>query len=135
MSVRTTAEDVQGIIEVDASIIPDDASMLPFITVANELVTEYCVGQGYTDARLELIERWLSAHFYTIRDMRAESEKAGPVSAKYQSKVDLGFDSSHYGQTAMRLDTQGGLSRLNKTIKDGNRVAVGVTWLGTSSDE
>lgn len=125
---RTTDELVGGIIEVDS-----DIPLTPFILIANELVTECCTDleTDYADARLVLIETWLAAHFYTVRDMRAEAEKAGPVSEKFQSKVDLGFDSSHYGQTAMRLDNQGGLSALNEKIKKGISHDVGVTWLGT----
>ena len=123
---RTTSAAVALIIEVDTSI-----SLTPFIEVANALVTECCSTVAtYTDARLELIERWLSAHCYTVRDMRAESEKAGDISEKKQSKVDLGFDTSHYGQMAMRLDTAGGLANLNAASKKSGTIAVGLSWLG-----
>jgi len=128
---RTSVTAVDLIIEVDSSI-----SRTPFIEAANALVTECCGDSAnYTAAHLELIERWLSAHLYTVRDMRAESEKAGPVSEKKQSKVDLGFDSSHYGQTAMRLDWEGGLAALNNRIKKGQRQVAAVTWLGTEEDD
>jgi hypothetical protein len=135
---RTTKDDIEGIIELDASVIPNDAAMLPFITIANELVTEYCTGTNgptteYSEERLELIERWLAAHFYTNRDPRATNESAGAVSVGYQSSVGLGFDTSHYGQTAMRLDTNGGLSTLNENMKKG-RPRVRVSWLGTEPD-
>lgn len=124
---RTTGALVSGIIEVDANI-----SLDPFIEIANDLVTECCGDVvAYTAARLERIERWLAAHFYAVRDMRVESEKAGPVSEKKQSAVDLGFDTSHYGQTAMRLDTNGGLAALNQRAKKGVTDHVGITWLGT----
>lgn len=137
---RTTFANVAAIIELDPAIVSDDATLLPFSTVANELVTEWCVGPlhgpiapevAYSDTRLELIERWLTAHIYTNRDPRAASEGAGSVSASYQSRVDLGFDTSHYGQTAMRLDTAGGLARLNSIMKKG-LPRVGVAWLGTT---
>lgn len=139
MAVRTTYEAVGGIIELDTSIVPDAASMLPFITAASALVDECCTGDAgpitaYTDERLELIERWLTAHLYTNRDPRMTSERAGSVGGSYQSKVDLGFDTSHYGQTAMRLDTNGGLSNLNENMKKG-KPSIGVTWLGTPEDE
>jgi hypothetical protein len=126
--MRTTAILVGAIIEVDETIDLD-----PFIAVANELVTEICSDSGYSAERLELIERWLSAHFYTNRDPRASEEKAGPVSAVYQSKVDLNLSTSHYGQTAMTLDTKGGLAALNASIIKGRiKRALTVTWLGTS---
>jgi len=123
---RTTSADVEGIIEVDSNI-----SLTPFITVANELVTECCSSSSnYTAIRLELIERWLSAHFYCVRDMRAESEKAGSISEKKQSKVDLGFNTSHYGQMAMRIDTEGGLAALNEQILKGRVSSIEFSWLG-----
>ena len=72
----------------------------------------------------------------TIATNRAESPRstargAKGVTEKKQSKVDLGFDSSHYGQTAMRLDTAGGLAALNEQTKKGRRALVSISWLGT----
>ena len=128
---RTTSALVKGIIETDDTSIPD---LTPFIDVANELVTE-CCEDDYTSSRLTLIETWLAAHFYTVRDMRAEAEKAGPVSEKFQSKVDLGFDTSHYGQMAMRLDWQGGLAALNEKIKKGHKKLIIGAYLGTKETE
>lgn len=111
---RTTADLVGGIIEV-LSTIPLD----PFIAAANSLVTEICAPEGYDDARLELIERYLSAHFYCLRDPRAWREEAGDVAASYQNAVDLILFTSHYGQMAAMLDTAGGLAALNKDTKTG----------------
>lgn len=121
--MRTTSELVAGIIEVDPTIPLD-----PFITTASELVTELCSDKGYSEARMELIERWLSAHFYTNRDPRPTREEAGPVSASYQSKVALNLSTSHYGQSALMLDTAGGLADLSKDLRKYN---LSVTWLGT----
>lgn len=127
---RTTSAAVALIIEVDANIGLD-----PFIEVANAFVTQCCTDltEDYTATQLELIERWLSAHMYTIRDMRAKREKAGSVSQELQSRVDLGFDTSHYGQNAMRLDWHGGLASLNEQIKRGVAKTVGITYLGTEN--
>jgi len=125
--MRTTSAQVAEIIEVDPDIGLD-----PFMLVANELVTEVCSEAGYTVERLELIERWLSAHFYTNRDPRPTREEAGPVRETYQSAVDLNLNTSHYGQTAMLLDTAGGLALLNK-LK--TRRVMSVTWLGKTQEE
>ena len=123
---RTTSEEVALIIEVDESV-----SLTPFIEAANALVTEKCSTVTTYDAdRLELIERWLAAHFYAIRDARPTHERAGSVGASYQSKVDLGFDVTHYGQMAMRLDTAGGLAALNMEAKKGGARTATVTWVG-----
>lgn len=127
---RTTDENVSGIIDVSSG-----QDLTAFLLIANELVTECCGDSGYTDVRLELIERYLAAHFYTNYDPRATSEAAGSVSASYQGSTDKGFDSSFYGQTAMRLDTAGGLAALNEKIKKGIKSGVGVNWLGTPKTE
>ena len=127
MAVRTTESAVGAIIDVDA-----DIDLEPFIETANVLVTKHCVDTSFTAAELELIERWLSAHIYTVRDMIAMNERVGSVSAEYQSKVDLGFDSSHYGQMAMRLDWSGALAKLNEQIKKGRETGgPTITWGGT----
>jgi hypothetical protein len=129
MAVRTTDEAVQGIIETNSNI-----SLTPFIETANALVTEVCADY-YDDTRLELIERWLAAHFYAIRDPRRLQDRAAVVSKQIESRVDLGFDVTRYGQMAMRLDTNGGLATLNEQAKSGGKITTGVTWLGTPYDE
>jgi hypothetical protein len=126
MAIRTTPSLVAGIIEVDPSIDLD-----PFILTASELVTEVCAIASYTVGRLELIERWLAAHFYAIRDPRTTQERAGSVGANFESKVDLNLALTRYGQQAMMLDTQGGLAALNKSILSGGSRVASVTWLGT----
>lgn len=123
--IRTTAELVAGIIEVDGPI-----NLGPFLLTASTLVDLVQDAGDLSSETLELIERWLSAHFYSVRDPRPTSEKAGPVGASYQSKVDLNLASSHYGQTAMVLDTTGTLKKLNKD----RLVKASVTWLGTEED-
>jgi len=131
MAYRTTVSAVEGIIEVDSTTISD---ITPFIAVANELVTECCASAGYSESRLELLERWLTAHFYAIRDPRVDTEKAGSVSVKYQYKVDLGFNVTTYGQQALLLDTAGGLIELQNALMTGKKKVIpGVTWLGTEN--
>jgi len=122
---RTTAANVQKIISHDSAITDLD----PFIDTANELVTEICGDSGYTDTRLELIERWLAAHFLAIRDPRYESKKIGSAQGKYRSKVDFNLSLTHYGQQAQMLDTAGGLSTLSKRPRESS-----VTWLGEEDE-
>lgn len=146
---RTTTVLVSALIEVDTSF-----DLTQFIDWANEIVTEVCdpyymsttppVGYTpgtptgnyvpYTAYRLEMIERWMAAHAYTVLDPRSAHERLGPISESYQGKIDLGFDSSIYGQNAMRLDTQGGLARMNNrqnTQVGYVNLSAGVRWLGT----
>lgn len=129
---RTNDSLVEGIIEVDSTI-----SLTPFITIANLMVDQCCtdLDENYSADQLEQIETWLAAHFYTVRDMRAERERAGTVEEKFQSKVDLGFNSSHYGQMAMRIDFHGGLAALDKQTLNGIVKTVGINYLGTTKEE
>lgn len=128
---RTDATAVGKIIEVQSG---DDIA--PFIEAANMLVTQCCASDtDYDSTKLELIERWLSAHFYAVRNPRATMEKAGDVSETLQSKVDLGLNVTHYGQMAMRLDYKGGLANLENSTKKGFRRKVGITYLGTAPED
>lgn len=107
---RTTQELVGGIIEVE-----DGDDLTPFIFTANELVTEACAPLGYTEARLELIERWLSAHFYAVfRPPSNKGVRVDVIDDRVDSKVDLGFNVTWYGQQALRIDTLGGLASIDQ---------------------
>lgn len=127
---RTTANAVGEIVKIKSSVSID-----PFIEVANAVVTKHCIDPDFTAEELELIERWLSAHFYRMRELQLTFEKAGTVSRSFNSELELGFDNSTYGQMAMRLDWSGALSALNEQAKRGVMPTVGVTWLGTPVEE
>lgn len=120
--MRTTAELVAGIIEVD-----DEIDLAPFISAASQLVDIVDEESDLSETVLTTIETWLSAHFYTLRDPRPVHERAGSVAQTNQSKVDLGLATSHYGQMAMTLDTSGTLRRISR-----GQLTATVTWLGTA---
>lgn len=132
MAVRTTAGAVEAICEVEPTI-----SLTPFIETANSVVTRVCVKTptSYTSVELELIERWLSAHFYCTRDPKTIFEMAGAVAARYEGKVDLNLNNTRYGQQAMLIDTEGGLAALNREVGRKGVGRVRVNWVGTDSDE
>lgn len=124
---RTTDAKVREVLNEDNTSI----LMTPFIEVANNLVTNYIVtacGASYDATTLELIERWLSAFFYTVSDRRLASEITGRAEGVYQGKTDLGFDANEFGQMAKRIDTDGCLAKLD--ANPGKRV-VGARWEGT----
>lgn len=129
---RTTPELVGAIIEVDAEI-----GIQPFIDAANDLVSEVCGESVYPDLpdRPTRIETWLAAHFYAIRDPRNQSEQAQGVGRTIESRVDLGFNVTRYGQMALRLDTAGGLAALEAAVKAGRKVTPSIAWLGTKASE
>lgn len=133
MAIRTTEEAVGKIIELDAAI-----DLTPFMESANNLVDQVCLDSDYSDATLELIERWLSAHFYAIRDPRAIQESVKGISQQFSDPTKPGLSSTLWGQTAMALDTAGnlaavddGLKKFRATImhvgKSGSIASIGVT--------
>jgi len=97
-------------------------------------VTEVCTDSGYSDDRLKEIERWLSAHFYLMRDQAVASERAGDVSVSYQFKISLFLSQTKHGQTAMILDTAGNLAQLSKRMEEGEGGSVSITWMGEDYD-
>ncbi len=124
---RVSDEDVRSIIDIDDSI----ATLQPFISVANMLVTEKLTGY-FEDSRLKEIERWLSAHFIAIRDPRIVRESIDNTSQAYfvqnKSKNVVGLDTTPYGKQVLILDTTGRLSEL------GLRTAV-FSAMGPTSEE
>lgn len=127
---RTTPALVEGIIQTQIGI-----DLTPFIAAANELTTDVCGSSGYSDgyvnSKMELIERWLSAHFYTVFDNQLAAAKAGSVSAHFQYKVDYGLRSSMYGQNAIFMDTAGNLAALTNTDAVKRVIKISVSWLGS----
>ena len=61
------------------------------------------------------IELWLTAHFIaSTREVQLEEAGGGDgVEAKYQGRTSFGLSSTHYGQTAMMMDTTGNLKRFS----------------------
>lgn len=126
---RTTDTAVGELLE-EIPTVP----LTPFIEAANVIVTQHCAPDtDYTITDLELIERWLSAHFFGIREVRAMSEGVKGISEHKAMKIDLGFDLTMYGQMAKRLDYKGYLAALDERSKKGTTSAGTISWLGTEA--
>lgn len=132
---RTTESQVESIIEVG-----DDDDITGFIESANVVVTDNCVtypdgtATGYSDATLEMIERWLAAHLYAVmRPSNLQEEIGGPAATAKEvrdSKVGLGLDLTRWGQQVKLFDSKGTLTTVGK-----GKVRLRVNWLGTPNDE
>jgi len=131
MAVRTTDDNVKAILvgHYDTDGAP---ALTAFIATASSL-TDYVDTCDTLDelstTTLELIERWLAAHFYAHADQLAKSKATGDASVSFQGMTGKGLDSTQYGQTAMNLDVTGCLAKKNKEMTEG-KVKVGITWLG-----
>lgn len=131
---RTTAEAVQGILlqDYDADEAP---SLTPFIDTAAIMVGRVIIcatakGLTLTAEELEIVERWLAAHYYVCSDQTYASASTNGASASFHGKTDMGLNSSRYGQTALGLDHTGCLAAINK-----GGYLLAPVWLGKTVAE
>lgn len=133
MAIRTDPDLVRGVIETDPAI-----SLAPFIDTANSLtnhVSDQDDDSLLDDPTLELIERYLAAHFYEAnRDRKYAQKTTGRASAQFQGKTAMVLMSTDPGQTACLLDVTGRLAELSKQAEKGGKPKVGLAWLGTQPD-
>lgn len=109
-------------------------SLTPFIDTANALVTRVATcaatkGITLSAAELELLERWLSAHFYCMSDQTYSSRSTGGASGSFHGQTGMALDATKYGQTAQMLDSSGCLVSLSK------RQTAGAFWAGKRPSE
>lgn len=117
MPVRTSADRVSKIIDYDTELIPD---IQPFINDASIMVDTLVATDTSVSANvLELVERYLAAHFIAITDPRVATEQVGSLLTTYQYKLAQGLAITHYGSMAMFLDTSGRLSNWNNRVVEG----------------
>jgi hypothetical protein len=131
MSVRTTESAVRGILvgHYDGS-----TGLHPFIDTATVLVDRIVTADVdgiMTAAALELVERYLAAHFYAHADQIAQSRSTGAASGQFGGQTAMGFDATLYGQTAKRLDATGLLVNLDQPL----RPKAGCSWMGKVRDD
>ena len=137
---RTTEAAVIKLLEDYDDTMPLDQC----IEAGNSVTTQQCVDSEtyvYTSILLELIERYLSAHFYEINISRQKFRAAGKVQDSMNSKIDLNLSLTHYGQSAMVIDGAGNLAAFNNALDDvkkpleaGPKPKVGFLWLGTDDE-
>lgn len=128
---RTTEAAVRALFP--AVEAPSSISLASSVDTATDLVTELCVPEGYTATRLELIERWLAAHFAAIGPLRQYASRAiGEANASFDRVIGLALDQTPYGQMAKVLDTKGGLSAAGGADAEGT---AGVLWLGETPEK
>lgn len=131
---RTTELAVQKVL-LDDYDAGDGYDMTPFIETASSMVDDLeAWGLGNNEpmaaAKLELIERWLSAHFYKTPDRPFQAAKTGDASATYQGQTGKGLEATYYGQTAVSLDPTGMLITLGEP-----RGTADLDWLGKVPDD
>ena len=113
MAIRVNVPEVKEIIDLDDSIT--NAQIQAFIIVANRVVEDQLIGEGINVDTLKEIERWLTAHFLTVRDPRLKSSRIGDSKDEYaMSKLGSNLDGSMYGQQVKMLDSSNTLANIGK---------------------
>jgi hypothetical protein len=116
---RTTPGAVQGILGANWDGKTD---LGQFITPANIVVNQVqkyaligLICYTHTPAELELIERWLAAHFYCQNDPLYMSSSVLGASGGFQrASATEDFGSTDYGKSACRMDVSGKLTAIGK---------------------
>ncbi len=101
-----TEAEVLEIIDTDLTDI--SAFMQSAAAITSEVLSSTTLS---SDLKKE-IERWLAAHFISMRDQRVKSEKTGDASFTYEGNTGMGLKFTRYGQQAMALDISGSLDDL-----------------------
>ena len=112
---RVDPEDVKTIIDTNLT----DDQITACIYTANRLTNARLLDAPVDIAKDVLfeIEKYLAAHFITLREPQAASEDigSGDYRVTYQGKTGSGLSSSMYGQTAQALDPSGRLAQVSQT--------------------
>lgn len=108
----TTPDMVQAIL-AEQTITVD---LTPFIVATDNIVSVVCAPGNYSTAQLTQIETWLAAHFYCIMVPRNLDGTAAHARDIIESKVDLRFNVTRYGQMAMALDPGGYLAAFSNSL-------------------
>ena len=141
MPLRTNSAAVAAVLgqDYEAGDAVNDipaTDLTPFMTSANAIVNQVVVLAGSSrdqfraalasdSATQELIERWLSAHFYCAQDKPEIQKTTQGASASFQGqKQTQGLDTTEYGRRAITLDYSGKLNALDK------RAFARTAWLG-----
>lgn len=114
---RTTSDAVVAVLldDYDKDAQPD---LTPYIATASAVVDRVVTvaldrGVTLSGAEAELIERWLSAHYYVCSDQTLASSNTAGASGSFHGKTEKSIESSRYGQAAINMDYSGVLNAIS----------------------
>lgn len=131
---RTTPTDVQNILAGNYNGTTD---LVQFIDAATVVVDEVSTcasdrGNALGTTVLELIERWLSAHFYLSSDPLYSSKRTERAAAVFQGRnqsTSNSLETTDYGRRAMMLDPSGCLASVGESRN------LQLIWLGKAPSD
>lgn len=109
-------------------------TLLPYVDAASSIVDDVAAcarahGVALSAVKLELIERWLAAHYYKSSDQQYASKNTAGAGASFSGQTGMGIQGTKYGLAALDLDPSGCLFE-----QAGHQVALGL-WLGKAPSE
>lgn len=110
MAQRITEAELRALVDIESAFDPTT-----FINTAVALTDTLPSSLGATLAKQ--VELYLAAHFYSIYDRVAQSERVDDLQVTYYGQGTIGLKFTPYGQQALLLDSTGTLSRLDKGKK------------------
>ena len=118
---RTTETAVKTVLNSTIS----DATVTPFISDANILVTQVLGDSDLSDDMLTAIEKWLAAHMLamTPHERQAFEKEVGKAKEKY-GKGGLRLEATTYGQMVLMLDTTGNFSRIDDKVQPSSLLTI-----------
>lgn len=117
MAVRTTKSLVRN--TITTTVLDDQLDQ--YISFANGDIDQ-AVALSVDFAALGVqylidMETLLAAHYTAcLADRRATEEKYGDSSKKWQGEAAMGYESTHYGQMALKRDPTGILTAIEKGV-------------------
>lgn len=126
---RTDEDRVALLIQYDRQFITD---LQPFIDDASLIIDNVvAIAPSPTAVMLELVERYLAAHLVMVTSGQVSMEKVRSLQVQYGTLLDRGFAITHWGTTAMMLDTTGRLAAFNTRLMQGG-IGKQFFWAGTA---
>ncbi len=98
--------------EVKEIIDTDLTDLTAFIAAAHIIVTEDLASAGFSNERKTEIERWLAAHFVSMKEDsgRLTGKETGDSQYNFGGELGKGLQFTRYGQQVLLLDSSGTLA-------------------------
>jgi hypothetical protein len=116
--MAVTEDDVSRLLSFDRDRIPE---VQPFIDDAI-IVLNNVIGDRLDSATFDLVTRYMAAHLIAISDPRVSLEKVKSLQVRYSTRLDKGLAITHFGTTAMMLDSSGRLAAWNERLTSGGGI-------------
>jgi hypothetical protein len=93
-----------------------EAQLGAFVNMAHYVIQAHLLDKGLGTEMLTQIHLNLAAHYASLRDQRLKQMRLEGITEVYQGETGQGLKSTHYGQTAVELDSSGSLASLGDEL-------------------